>query len=232
MNYRLPAIVDRILREKEPRAVIDHLQKALREVGVAHFCLIRFPRPEQRFEMSIVGMSMPTAWVENYKFHRSQYIDPGIQHSRKVVQPFFWYDAPAQEPLQVEMVKRAREMGIPDALVIPVPGPRGSIGTMWMGGESRSELHTNRLVIQAIGLAGFYRLQELSDPAEPHQLTKREQEVLNLVAEGKSAAEIGSGLHLSARTIEWHITQAMRKLGARNRIQAVVLAIRDGLIAV
>lgn len=33
------------------------------------------------------------------------------------------------------------------------------------------------------------------------------------------------------RTVEWHIDKAMKKLGARNRIQAVVLAIRDGLIA-
>jgi hypothetical protein len=34
-----------------------------------------------------------------------------------------------------------------------------------------------------------------------------------------------------SRTVEWHIDKAMKKLGARNRIQAVVLAIRDGLIA-
>jgi DNA-binding CsgD family transcriptional regulator len=232
MNYRLPKVVDRILHEETPKAVIDLVRKALREVGVEHFCLIRFPRPDEPFEVSILGMSMPTAWVENYKFHKSQDVDPGIQHSREVVQPFFWYDAPAEEPRQIELVKRAREMGIPDALVVPVPGPRGSIGTMWMGGGSRSELHTNRLVIQAIGLAGFYRLQELSNPVEHHQLTKREQEILALVAEGKSAADIGSVLHLSARTIEWHITRAMQKLEAKNRIQAVVLAIRDGLIAI
>jgi len=232
MQYRVPEVVDRILQEKTSKAVLDHMRKALREVGVEYFCLIRFPRPDEPLEMSIVGMNMPTAWVENYKFHNSQHIDPGIQHSRKVVQPFFWYDAPAQKPLQIEMVKGAKEMGIPEALVVPVPGPMGSIGTMWMGGGSRSELQANRLIIQAIGLAGFYRLQELSTPIEHHQLTKREREVLFLIAKGKSAAEVGYILHLSTRTIEWHIIQAMRKLEARNRIQAVVLAIRDGLIAV
>ena len=36
---------------------------------------------------------------------------------------------------------------------------------------------------------------------------------------------------LSERTVEWHVKQAMKRLEAKNRIQAVVLAIRDGLIA-
>jgi hypothetical protein len=38
-------------------------------------------------------------------------------------------------------------------------------------------------------------------------------------------------LRLSERTVEWHALQAMKRLDAKNRIQAVVLAIRDGLIA-
>jgi DNA-binding NarL/FixJ family response regulator len=38
-------------------------------------------------------------------------------------------------------------------------------------------------------------------------------------------------LSLSERTVEWHVLQAVKRLDAKNRIQAVVLAIRDGLIA-
>ena len=52
-----------------------------------------------------------------------------------------------------------------------------------------------------------------------------------MVTEGLSAHAIGKKLNISDRTVEWHIDKAMKKLGARNRIQAVVLAIRDGLIA-
>ena len=62
-------------------------------------------------------------------------------------------------------------------------------------------------------------------------LTRREREVLDLGSDGLSAAEIGDFLNLSPRTVEWHIDKTMKKLGAKNRIQAVVLAIRDGLIA-
>ena len=52
------------------------------------------------------------------------------------------------------------------------------------------------------------------------------------MAQGLSASKIARVLGLSERTVEWHTAQAMKKLDAKNRIQAVVLAIRDGSITV
>jgi DNA-binding CsgD family transcriptional regulator len=89
------------------------------------------------------------------------------------------------------------------------------------------------IVIQAIGLACYYHLERYygpPPPSSPH-LTEREREILNLVAQGLSSSAIARTLRLSERTVEWHVKQAMKKLDAKNRIQAVVLAIRDGLIA-
>ena len=63
-------------------------------------------------------------------------------------------------------------------------------------------------------------------------LKKRERDVLDMVADGLSAQEIAEQINLSTRTVEWHMHQAMRKLGAKNRVQAVVLAIRNGLISI
>jgi orotate phosphoribosyltransferase-like protein len=54
--------------------------------------------------------------------------------------------------------------------------------------------------------------------------------MLSLLANGMSARGIAGKLNISERTVEWHIARAMKKLAARNRIQAVVVAIRDGLI--
>src|SRR6476620_6083466 len=104
------------------------------------------------------------------------------------------------------------------------------------GGTSvycRDELSKHKIVIQAIGLACYYVLERLLGPPPPRRvtLTQREIDVLRLLTEGLSAPAIGKKLYISDRTVEWHIDKAMKKLGARNRIQAVVLAIRDGLIA-
>jgi DNA-binding NarL/FixJ family response regulator len=62
-------------------------------------------------------------------------------------------------------------------------------------------------------------------------LSEREREVLRMLAEGGSYAEIGSALYLSPDTVRAHAQRAMAKLGARTRTQAVAVALRDGLVA-
>jgi DNA-binding NarL/FixJ family response regulator len=62
------------------------------------------------------------------------------------------------------------------------------------------------------------------------ELTPREQEVVKLVAEAHTNREIAGILHLSEKTVENHRSNAMRKLGMRDRVELVRYAIRKGLI--
>jgi DNA-binding CsgD family transcriptional regulator len=57
-------------------------------------------------------------------------------------------------------------------------------------------------------------------------LTQREHEVLRLVAQGLSNAEIGSRLFISPKTAEHHVGNALRKLGLRSRVQAAAYLAR------
>jgi LuxR family quorum sensing-dependent transcriptional regulator len=63
-------------------------------------------------------------------------------------------------------------------------------------------------------------------------LTNRQREVLTWAAAGKSAWEMGEILGISSRTVEEHAQQALGRLRAVNRTQAVAIAIRDRLIAI
>lgn len=62
-------------------------------------------------------------------------------------------------------------------------------------------------------------------------LTKREQEILALVADGKSNQEIAQILYITAGTVRVHVHAILQKLEVRDRTQAAVLAIQKGLVA-
>jgi DNA-binding NarL/FixJ family response regulator len=57
----------------------------------------------------------------------------------------------------------------------------------------------------------------------PH-LTPREQQILSILAQGRSNKEIGNKLELSEKTIKHHLTNILQKLRVRNRVEAALLA--------
>jgi DNA-binding NarL/FixJ family response regulator len=91
----------------------------------------------------------------------------------------------------------------------------------------RSHLHPD--VFSASGLAGALRRQNHSD--KPH-LTARELDVLSCLGEGWPVAQVAQRLHLSESTVKTHISRVYEKLGAANRTQAVMAAVRLGLVSV
>jgi len=69
-----------------------------------------------------------------------------------------------------------------------------------------------------------------ADPAIIAGLTEREREILQLVATGLSNAELAKHLFLSEATVKTHVSSVLRKLGVRDRVQAVIAAYNAGLV--
>ncbi len=73
------------------------------------------------------------------------------------------------------------------------------------------------------------RLTRTTTPA--HHLSRREIEVLRYLAEGLSTAELSMRMHLSINTVRNHVQNAIRRLGAHSKLEAVAIAQREGIIS-
>jgi DNA-binding NarL/FixJ family response regulator len=61
------------------------------------------------------------------------------------------------------------------------------------------------------------------------QLTRREQEVLQLMSQGKTNHEIAEELFISESTVKFHVNHLLSKLGTGDRTQAVLMALKRGI---
>jgi DNA-binding NarL/FixJ family response regulator len=80
-------------------------------------------------------------------------------------------------------------------------------------------------------LGEFVRLTQEGPKASDDALTPREQEVLQLVAQGATNPEVAAKLHLSRHTVNFHVKNILHKLHLKNRAQAVAYAVRTGLVS-
>lgn len=62
-------------------------------------------------------------------------------------------------------------------------------------------------------------------------ITAREKEILQHLKSGRNSRDIADALGISERTVKFHVGNILRKLQAANRIEAVVLALEQGLLA-
>jgi DNA-binding NarL/FixJ family response regulator len=98
-----------------------------------------------------------------------------------------------------------------------------AIRTVAAGDALLSPTITKRVIAQ------FTRIPRPEPPKELDELTDREREILRLIANGLSNAEIGQELHISETTVKTHVTHVLQKLDLRDRVQAVVLVHQTGV---
>lgn len=85
--------------------------------------------------------------------------------------------------------------------------------------------------VQLSAQASAYLLGAIRIPDRPESLTPREMDVLRLLAQGHSNKEIARALHLVEETVKSHIGHILAKLGVASRTQAVLAAMRLGIVS-
>lgn len=97
-------------------------------------------------------------------------------------------------------------------------------------GESVVSREITRLLIGYLDSTGTVQKADPEVQERAEHLTRREREVLEVLCEGRSNREISRALNLSETTVKTHIGAIMAKLGARDRVQVVVMAFTHDLL--
>jgi DNA-binding NarL/FixJ family response regulator len=86
--------------------------------------------------------------------------------------------------------------------------------------------------LQVVGRAYAEAPPDLATFGWAARLSRREADVLRLLAEGQSTVEIGRTLFISPATVKCHVARLIAKLGVRDRVQLVIAAYRSGFVQV
>ncbi len=164
--------------------------------------------------------------------------DPLVAEARRRIFPFTWTELWNEGDLPQavrDVISLGKEHGWFDGFAVPIHGPGGYVGLVSFAGGPLDLSAADKAVLLALAHAAHQRglalhQQSGGSEAEAVTFTRRETQVMHLVASGKTDAQIAKQLKLSVTTVHGYVEQAKRKLGVRSRAQAVTeLAMREML---
>jgi DNA-binding CsgD family transcriptional regulator len=182
---------------------------------------------------------LPGGYYDAYFERRWDRIDPVLARTMRAVRPFYWSDVTQEAALtkqQIAFMNQCRELKVHSGVVFPFHGPANRLDVMSLSRRIPDAPNLERTaLLHAVTVQTWTQYLELSKdklfvdlPAV--QLTPRELEILRWCKAGKSRTDIGDILSISMRTVEFHLNNAIAKLGATNQVTAVVMAIQMGLL--
>lgn len=186
-----------------------------------------------------VAVKWPPEWCERYFKRKYHKIDPVVRRTPTLSRPFLWDQLAEQYQLQPDerrVLDEAREAGLKHGMSVPLFGPLGRVSVVSFASRfDDADPQHSKGHLNALAWHFHTACVEITRPAEDNcnmrvALSQRELDCLRWVAEGKSSWEIGRILQISENTVNFHLKNAMRKLGATSRIQAAIVAIRLNLI--
>ena len=201
----------------------------------------------------IVISNYADTFTEAYLREQRHEIDPVLPLARETIAPLVWDEIVGGKTLtaeQIALLVDRRDAGIHNEITCPIHAPQERMFALRFARGSPGPCEREHLsTLQVLAIHFYYAFvkvwdvsaetpgprEGLADNAQTQlactgMLSQREQQVLVWTARGKSASSISLILELSENTVNFYVKNAMRKLGTTNRVVAVVLAVRSGLI--
>ena len=219
---------------------LDMLLRFGGEHGYEKTLLAVLPDRHTLLEDAFVRSNYPARWRHIYDSTKLANIDPVVSHCITRSTPLIWKPEIFSGRSQQEMYEEACGHGIRAGLTLPFHGANGALGVLCLVNDAPPDKHFRNEALRNIPVLSLLRdfafeaslkfARTVSPVERIPAVTRRELECLKWSAAGRSSWEIGLILHCSERTVNFHFSNLRRKLNATSRRQAVVKAMRMGLI--
>ncbi|HTP77879.1 MAG TPA: LuxR family transcriptional regulator [Rhizomicrobium sp.] len=211
-------------------SLIQSFQALIAKFGLDCFLVGDPTQPKVPRAGRLWASTWPADWLSHWIERNYIAVDPVINQLLMRNEPVRWHDArQAADDLGRRILDEAGQFRLTDGFTVPVYTREGIIVGITMGGE---RLELGRQDETCLHLAAIYfhaKLERLRQRALPlsgaQKLTPRERECLSWVASGKTDWEISQILNISEQTAHEYVQNALIKLNATTRAQAVATAI-------
>jgi LuxR family transcriptional regulator, quorum-sensing system regulator BjaR1 len=222
--------IEEVERNRDPSSLADVFQKFIRKFGMMYY-MVGDPRPPVGLPRKRVwATTWPEEWLLRFGDRNYVGVDPVVRRMHVSNQPFRWApDDGKSDEEGSHILVEASEYGMASGFAVPIYGRDGlsvivSIGTQDYEIDRRDEVCLHMAAIYLHKALERHRTQSPS-PTRGPKLTPRERECLTWVAAGKTAWEISQILNIAEQTVHEYVRNAMNKLHATTRAQAVAAAI-------
>lgn len=231
---------------KTRNELVTLLEGLLKSYRFDFYGILAHPKPHENPAKLMLAGRWPEGWQETYVAKKYMLTDPAVRMLGITHRSFRWREASAALrndslwPRAQRMMQDGARHGLNDGYTFPIHGRSGLLGSMMISSCRPLDLSPGEMALfEAAARKVFWRLMELSGEAAKMEtvslletsLTRREIEVIGLLADGMTSHDIARTLSISNHTVDWYINGLQDKLNARNRQHLVAFAFRLGLVA-
>ena len=220
--------IEEVDRKNDIPSLVESFQGLIQRFGMDCFMLGDPSRPHETRDDRLIASTWPEGWLNHWL--SSNYIksDPVLHQLLSRNEPVQWSKITANDQVGSRILDEATEFHMTDGFALPIYTRDGFAVGLTMGTQ---HYELNKQDEACLHLASIYfhakleKLRAESTPRPRSRLTPRERECLTWVAAGKTDWEISQILNIAEQTAHEYVQNALTKLNATTRAQAVAVAI-------
>jgi LuxR family transcriptional regulator, quorum-sensing system regulator BjaR1 len=227
--------IEEIDKHVDAPSLVASFQDLIGKYGL-YYVMIGDPRPPPARNDYLWATTWPSGWLDRWTSRNYLQVDPVVRKIKMQNRPLRWSRVqPNSGDPGSHILSEAGEFGMNDGLAVPVFSRDGLCVVVSMAAERYDIKPTDEAGLHLASIYFQGRLEHIrsrsSLPMRGPKLTPRERECLSWVAAGKTDWEISQILNIAEQTVHEYVQNALIKLNATTRAQAVAIAMANKLIS-